>query len=236
MIVPGASLSSSSGCLICDGGVGTLLDPCRVVHKLPNYGLDGSGDFLFLQRGMFNFALSHSAAGALLSTPSPTHATSCDPSLLVDSSLISMCAPYGVGIVGNFMHPTFCVRASSVQSCVGPCPDTSVPEGGSGPRQLCTQSENGGATLVAPGRVVQNLPKGNFMQPKLPAPRPRTGGALHILDSSSTIPLTCYILRSDYAAMLPDSCDTLVEGGDDTFVAPGRVVQNQPKNSSLPSE
>ena len=61
LTAPGASMSSSSENLVHDGGVGTLRDPGRVVHNLPNIGLDGSGDAHVLQRGRFNSALPHSA-------------------------------------------------------------------------------------------------------------------------------------------------------------------------------
>ena len=76
-------MSSSSYSIFHDGGVGTLRDPGRVVHNLPNIGLDGGGVDHDLQRGMFNSALPLSASGMLLSTPSPTHAISCDPPTVV---------------------------------------------------------------------------------------------------------------------------------------------------------
>ena len=52
LTAPGASMSSSSDSIIHDGGVGTLRDPGRVVHNLPNIGLDGGGVDHDLQRGM----------------------------------------------------------------------------------------------------------------------------------------------------------------------------------------
>ena len=242
LTAPGASMSSSSDYVTHDGGVGTSPDPGRVVHNLPNIGIDGGGDAHFLQRGMFNSALPHTASGILLSTPSPTHAISGEP-------------PIVVGCVGNFMQTTMCDRASSVRSCVGPRPDMSAPEVGHELYHSYIHVEGGGDTLVAPGRMVQNLPNGNFMQPELSEPRPCATGDSHLLDrpaatalSSHTLSpevadlvmpsshLTCHTLCSDFADVLPDFCDTFAEGGGDTVVAPGRVVQNLPKDLSWQPE
>ena len=61
-------------------------------------------------------------------------------------------------------------HASPVVSCGRPCPVLSAPDSGLVSYSSCIHHDGGVGTLVDPGRVVQNLPNGNFCSANLLGP------------------------------------------------------------------
>ena len=152
----------------------------------------------------------------------------------------------------------FQLHATPVVSCGRPCPVLSAPGSGLRFSSSCTHHDGGVGTLVDPGRVVHNLPNGNFMQRDSigtthsatssflitdHAAHIQTRGAVRSAPyiappSSPASGLNCGWARRDMPAPDANACTSTFSTHHDcegcTSTLPGSLCLNMPNDLSLP--